>query len=302
MSLGLTVEFIIADAAVNAVIIASLSLGYTMILRTEGFPHLWLVNFMPVGAYASLIVSELWRGSPYLGVPAGFLLGGALGLACHLLIYRRLRAANTGPVYMTLASLGLGVLASAGLGMVAFWLMEQRGIYALGFSLRERDFGFQGVSGAVWVMALLGIVVAVSTLIALRTMPGIAWRAFTEDTGLLQVCGFNPDRVRAASWFFAHGLAASLGSLYAVYYQGNPSMGRGYMSAMALASILGGETLTGSLLAGLGLGAFNSAVFGAIPEAGVDFVYSLKYAVQPILIWVALWFKERIDGLFKGWA
>ena len=296
-------ELALADAAVNAFTIALLGLSYTMILRLEGFPHLWLINFMPVGAYTSFIISELWRASPYLGVPAGFILGGALGLACHVLVYRRLRAANAGPVYMTLGSLGLGILATSGVGILAYWLMEQYSMYTMGFSLRDHDFTLYGVNGAVWVTALLGLLVATSTVFALKANPGVIWRAFTEDPSLLQVCGFDPGKVRAASWFIAHGLAASLGSLYSIYHQGYPTMGYAHLSAMALASILGGETLTGSLVAGLCLGCFNSLVFGSIGAINGDyFYYELKFAAQPAIIWVALWFKERIDRFFEGWA
>jgi len=296
------VEFTLADAAVNAVMVALLGLGYTMILRSEGFPHLWLVNFVPVGAYTSFIFSELWGMSPYLGLPAGFLVGGALGLACYMLFYRRLRAMDVGPVYMTLMSLGLGVLAGAGVNILAYWLMERYSLYTMGFSLRQHDFMLHGVKGAIWITSLLGLIVTASTVHALRGKLGIMWRAFTEDLSLLQVCGCDPGKVRAASWFISHGLAASLGSLYSIHYQGYPTMGYVHVSAMALASILGGETLTGSLLAGLGLGGFTSLLFGSIGLIYGDFFYELKFAAQPAIIWVALWFKDRIDRLFEGVA
>ena len=172
----------------------------------------------------------------------------------------------------------------------------------MGFSLREHDFTFYGVHGAIWMTSLLGLIVTASTVHALRGRLGIMWRAFTEDPSLLQVCGCDPGRVRAASWFISHGLAASLGSLYAIYYQGYPTMGYVHVSAMALASILGGETLTGSLLAGLGLGGFTSLFFGSTGLIYGDFFYELKYAAQPAAIWAALWFKERIDRLFEGVA
>ena len=293
-------EFTLADAVFNAVIVALLGLGYTMILRSEGFPHLWLVNFVPVGAYTSFMFSELWGASPYLGLPTGFLVGGVLGLACYMLVYRRLRAMDVGPVYMTLMSLGLGVLAGAGVNILAYWLMEQYSLYTMGFSLREHDFTLHGINGAIWITSLLGLIVVASTVYALKTRRGVVWRAFTEDLSLLQVCGCDPGKVRAASWFIAHGLAASLGSLYSIYYQGYPSMGYVHLSAMALASILGGETLIGSLLAGLGLGGFISLFFGSIGLIYGDFFYELKFVAQPAIIWIALWFKERIDGLFDG--
>jgi branched-chain amino acid transport system permease protein len=296
------VEFTLADAAVNAVIVALLGLGYTMILRSERFPHLWLVNFVSVGAYTSFMFSELWGASPYLGLPAGFLVGGVLGLACYMLVYRRLRAMDVGPVYMTLMSLGLGILVETGVSVLAYWLIERYSLYTIGFSLRKKDFMLYGINGAIWITSLLGLIVAVSTVQALRGKLGIVWRAFTEDPSLLQVCGCDPGKVRAASWFIAHGLAASLGSLYSIYYQGYPSMGHIHLSAMALASILGGESLMGSLLAGVGLGGFTSLFFGSIGLIYGDFFYALKFAAQPVIIWVALWFKKQIDEFWESWA
>src|SRR4030042_5768458 len=202
---------------------------------------------------------------------------------------------------MTIVSLGIGILATSGASFLAYWLMEQHGLYTMGFSLRDHDFTLNGVNGVVWVTVLLGLLVAALTVFTLKAKPGIIWRAFMEDPSLLQVCGCDPGKIRAASWFIAHGLAASLGSLISIHGQGYASMGHMHLSVMALASLLGGGTILGSLLAGLGLAGFTSIVFGSGGLIYGDvFYYELKFAAHPLLIWGALGFEGRIDRLYEG--
>lgn len=72
------------------------------------------------------------------------------------------------------------------------------------------------------------------------------------------------------------------------------------MTVTALTSILGGETLTGSLLAGSLLSGFLILFFGSLGQIYGDYYHSLRWAVQPMLLWTLLWFKKRIDCFFDG--
>lgn len=79
-----------------------------MIIKSVGFPHLWLVDFMAIGAYASFVSAEILGRSPYLGAPMAFILGGVIGVVFYWAVIRRLHDRDMSPVYMTLGSRGLG--------------------------------------------------------------------------------------------------------------------------------------------------------------------------------------------------
>lgn len=108
-------EVTIAGLIVYAVVVAALSLCFTMITWSDGFPHLWLVDFMAIGTYASFVSTEILRRSPYLGAPMAFILGGVIGVAFYWAVIRRLHDRDMSPVYMTLGSLGLGCVIRSSL-------------------------------------------------------------------------------------------------------------------------------------------------------------------------------------------
>lgn len=298
--LFLCVEVTVAGVVVHAMAVGALSLSYTMIIRSDGFPHLWLGDFMAIGAYASLISVKVLGHSPYLGIPEAFILGGVIGVLFYRAVLKKLHDRGMGPVYMTLGSLGLGILVSAGAYCLAYWLRERFALYSMSVSLKEYDSSFLGVPTVVYVSLTLGAALLLSVIYLPKAPQGVIWRAFNEDTCLLQVCGCDPHRVRAWVWFVASGLTASLGSLYSLQHVATGSIGKTFMTVMALTCILGGETLTGSLLAGSLLSGFFTLFFGSLGQIHGDFYYSLRWAVQPILLWTLLWFKENIDRFFDG--
>jgi branched-chain amino acid transport system permease protein len=201
--LFLCVEVTLAGVVVHATAVGALSLNYTMIMRSDGFPHLWLGDFMTIGAYASFVFVKVLGQSPYLGMPTAFILGGVIGVLFYRAVIKKLHDRGVGPVYMTLGSLGLGVLISVGAYILAYWLKERFYLYSTSFSLTEYDSSLLGVPTVVYVSSTLAAALLLSVTYLPKAPQGVTWRERSTKT---RVCfrsaaatptGFGPG---SGSW------------------------------------------------------------------------------------------------------
>jgi len=289
MSLGSWAE-LIASGLITGGVYALVALGLNLqygLMRILNIAH---GEFLMLGAFLTWAAHESLGWSPLLMLPVSFLLLGALGLAIHRLVFRRL----------TLTSANLDVFEARGL-MVSFGLMFLVQNFAQsvwGGDLRGYDYLAEPVAigGAQFAgnkLLLLGLALVISgALIALLrlTLLGKGVRALLQSPTGAQLVGIDTERLHPLMFGLGLGLSGLAGCLLSMSYTISPGMGEPYTVTALIVITLGGfGSMTGALVGGLGL--------GVVEALGMHFSNpSLKSLLSyGIFIAVLLW---RPNGLF----
>ncbi|NQU23856.1 MAG: branched-chain amino acid ABC transporter permease [Candidatus Nealsonbacteria bacterium] len=221
-------------ASIYLVVAAGISLAYS-VTRFFHFAHAAVIA---CGAY-SVFVLHVWVGLP-LSISALIAapLGGAVGLALELLIYRPLRRKAAGPLVLLLASIGAYVVL--------------QNVMSLAFGDASRSIrptsvqeGLPFLGARITCVQLISIAVALALLIILltafvRTRWGKMARAVMSDPELASVSGINVDGVILWVSFVASMLAATGGILQSLDVDMTPTMGMTALLAGVVAAVVGG--------------------------------------------------------------
>jgi len=290
MSFGAWLE-LIASGLITGGIYALVALGLNLqygLMRILNIAH---GEFLMLGAFATWFAQTQFGISPLLMVPVAFALLMGLGLLIHRLVFRRL----------TRGSANVDVFEARGL-MVSFGLMflvQNFASLVWGGELRGYDYLTEPVSvgGAQFAgnkLLLLAVALAASlALIVLlkKTLLGKGVRALMQSPTGAQLVGIDTERLHPLMFGLGLGLSGLAGCLLSMSYAISPAIGEPYTVTALIVITLGGfGSMTGSLVAGLGL--------GVIEALGMHFTSpSLKSLLSyGIFIAVLLW---KPNGLFK---
>jgi branched-chain amino acid transport system permease protein len=191
-------------ALVYGCAVALLGTGFTLVHVSSDFPHLGLIHYSALGAYVGYTIAELLGISPYLGLPLAFLVGGGVNAGFYLTVVAAMQRRGMKDVMLAVSTLvGSFVMVSL-INIYTFWFNEATGAYSRAFSLRDAR------------APIASFVVLTASVLLLRrllsgTRLGAAVRGSAESRELASVCGVDPFRVQAFSWFVAGGLAAVWG-------------------------------------------------------------------------------------------
>jgi len=222
-----------ASAIVYGCAVALLGTGFTLVHVSSDFPHLGLVQYSALGAYVGYTLVELLGLSPYLGLPLAFLLGGAVNAAFYSTVVAAMQRRGMSEVMLAVSTLAGSIVMVALVNMYAYWIRETFYTYSMSFILRD-----------AWAPLVSLVVVAASVLILRRllggTRLGVAVMGSAESRELTSICGVDPFRVQAFSWFAAGGIASAAGLLYVLQFMGSPSIWVKLFTVTFAASFLGG--------------------------------------------------------------
>lgn len=201
--------------------------GYTLAAFQQWVPNFWLAAAVSVTLVAAMAGLFYWH------VPRKMLLA---------------------PHWVTMVStLGFAIAIEGIAG--AIWLGRTQTVSTPWQpTLVPMGFGAQ-VSNAALIQTVIVLVVIGALLLVLRS-PGIgaAFRAAADEPALLAVRGISPFWFYIAAWLLGGALAALAG----VFYASGQSAGLGAAAvgfAAFPAAIIGGlDSVSGALIAGLGLG------------------------------------------------
>ena len=256
---------------VYASTVALIATAFTLIHMASDFPNLYTGSFMGFGIYSAYLSAQFLGITPYVGVPMGFLLGGAVAATFYWLVIRTLQRRGTDDVRLALSTIGLMLLLGAVAGILVFWMITYGGLYASAFKLSGYDFQLLNMQGVILVAPLTAIA---STLILRRmlggTRLGAALRGSSENRELAMVCGVEPYRIQALAWFTAGGLVGVAGALYPLYFVGDS-----YVGCCTLFTVIMASSILG------GLGSTSWAIVGAFLiaplQAVVEYAFSMTY-------------------------
>lgn len=255
---------LLLDILSSAAILYLVAAGLLMIfgvMKIINFAH---GAFLTIGAYASLVVTQLGL-NPWLALPVALLAGALAGMAIEYLVVR--------PLYRRPLD---AILATWGLGIVIAQLIT------LGFG-REAQFVNSPVSGPLNVLGteysayrvvLMGMAVALAAAMGLlltKTRFGLVTRAVIMNEELARGLGIHAGRVRFFTFSLGAGLGCLAGTLITPLSSVDPNMGIPWLINAFMLVMVAGSSMLGLAAAALLFGGiqivlstFVSPVLGGI--------------------------------------
>jgi len=239
----------------NGAIYALFALGFTLVFSVLDRLNLAHAAVYTVGAYVGIELVGDAGLAIWLAVPLVFVAGGVLGVVIERVGFAPLKRRPDGHFG--------GMIASIALGAMFVSLLQQRyGAATRRFppdtfpSHRFELFGARITLLQIVVIAVsLGLTLALWVLVT-RTGVGRAMRAVAENPHAARICGVNVDAITATTFALSSGLGAVAGVLFALSVN-TASLEMGYnveLKGLAVIIVGGMGSITGALVAGLGIG------------------------------------------------
>jgi neutral amino acid transport system permease protein len=190
------------NGLVQGLVVGLGALALTLVFGIARFPNAATGDTMTFGAYTALTVHKA-SGSLVLGSIAA--VGGAavLALVAYLTVFKRL--AGRSVVSLLVASIGIGFMIRAGLG-IAFGHQQQVFNVPLSRPIRIAGLAINPLDLQLAVVAAVALA-AVFAILYLTPI-GRQMRAVADNRDLARVSGIRPERVMTAMWLIAGGVCA----------------------------------------------------------------------------------------------
>lgn len=271
---------------VTGSILAVATVGFSMIRQTEGFLNIAHGQFLALGAFLGLLLTDSVGLPIWVAGPLAAVLVGLLGVAVSTIIFRPI--SGRGALAQLFSSIGLAYILY-GVMLVLFGADVR--IYPVTFG-RQFSVGSVGITlGEILIIALAALSVVALHLFLTRTAIGIWIRAVAGDRSLAQVRGVRVDRISWTVWFVASSLAGLAGVLLGVVGSVNSELGWANILLILAAAVLGGlGSVYGVIGSGLLLGLVMDLSSIVIPSA-----YRLVVAFGALILVLVF----RPEGLFS---
>jgi branched-chain amino acid transport system permease protein len=267
------------------VLLSSLSSASILLIATVGlavvFGLMGVINlahgeFLMIGAYTALTATK-W-GVPYvLSIPIAVAVTMAIGATVEILIIRRLY----GRLFDTmLATWGLSI-ALYQLAVLIF------GTVTPGIGMPRYSFKIGAYSLAGYPLLMIGVAALMGLFVYVlmtQTVYGMKARAAIQVPDMAQAIGIDSSRVNTLTFSIGCGLAGFAGAVLLPIVPATPSMGFAFVIKAFLTVVVAGPvTLTGSVLAAIGLGGGASITASFLTSVAGDAFFFLATA---LLLWL----------------
>ena len=274
----------ILQQLINGLVLGSgyalIAIGWTVLLgaaRLVNFAHGQLYM---LGAFVAWAVMTTLGVNYFLAVPIAVVVLGLLGVVLQGLMLRPVMQQNL--TSLMIVTLGFGYIFQGGASRL-FGGDPERFVSPLQSAeirIGEIWFTWQDVLTLVGTLLLFGVL----WLVLNRTRVGAVVRSVAEDPKLAQLFGINAARVYVGVFVFECAAVALGAGLVAPRSPILTSMGFDEVILTFVVVVLGGiGSVTGSLVAGFGLGLFT-ALFGAL----VSSAYTTAAAFFVLLAFLVL--------------
>jgi len=243
-----------------------LSLVYG-IIRFANFAH---GDFLTAGAYVSLFMVTgilSWIGIPdntfgslsfgwrmVIAFPVSMVAVSGVAILLDRILYRKLRIKGSGPIMMTMSSLGAAFI----LRMIILIIWSSDSLFYRPGVLRpalELPLGIKIRPDQILILFAVFALVSLLHLFLQNTKMGKAMRATADNMELALISGIDTERIIIWTWGIGGALAAAGGILYGIDVQLHPYMGWNFLIPLFAATILGSiGNIYGALIGGLTIG------------------------------------------------
>jgi branched-subunit amino acid ABC-type transport system permease component len=206
--------------------------------------------YITIGAYAPILVAIALnaRISPFVAVPFAFLVGAAVALAAHMLVFSPLTKRNSSPVTLMIASMGAWIFIK-----YAFYalldILQKAWSTPLFYTTSNVNIPEQiEVVGLVlnakflMVVGLTSLSLSLLLVFLTRTKLGMALRAIADNSDLAQISGISKEQVLRVTWIISGGIAAISGFIWSLFSYVSPEVGDTVILQVFACSVIGGLT------------------------------------------------------------
>ncbi|RRR98396.1 urea ABC transporter permease subunit UrtB [Glycomyces terrestris] len=265
------------------------ALGLSLTFGQMGVVNMAHGEFIMAGCYTAYVVQQAVGdagASLLIALPAGFLVGGAMGLVLETLLIRRLYHR---PLDTLLVTFGVGLILQQA-------ARDVFGAPAVNVSVPEALRGGVDLLGVtvprtrLFIMALAVVAVTAVALVLRFTPAGRRIRAVVGNRDLAETAGISSRSVDAATFFIGSGLAGVAGVALTLIGSTSPTTGQSYLVDAFLVVVAGGlGRIKGAVVAAVALGALQ-AVFETYSTASL--------AKVGVFIVIVVFLQLRPQGLF----
>ncbi len=236
------------------------AVGLSLVFGVTKFLNVAHGEFLMFGGYASFWLFTLLGVDPFASIPLSMLFLVLIGLLVYRLLFSRMAKLPTQEKIRNTLLVGFGLGLILQNVALRLWTADNRGITP---SYAREALTILGVR--LPYVRVASLILAFVFLFALqlflrRTYTGKAIRATVEDWEAATLMGIDVHRVYLLSFLLAAALAGAAGTLVAVGYSVEPTMGMHWTLKGLIVLVMGGiGSITGTLVGGLILGVAESA-------------------------------------------
>ena len=232
---------------------AIIALGYTMvygIAKMLNFAHGYVIM---IGSFVVFITTSATGMNPLLAVLLSVVVCTILGMVIERLAYKPLRGAS--PLAVLITAIGVSYFLQ-NIALLLFGANPKSFTSVVKIPALNLAGGKLIISGETIVTIVTCIVIMIVLTMFMKTKPGQAMLAVSEDKGAAQLMGVNVNKTISLTFAIGSGLAAIAGVLLCSAY---PSL-TPYTGSMPgikafVAAVFGGiGSIPGALLGGVILG------------------------------------------------
>ncbi len=236
------------------------ALGLSLVFGVTKFLNVAHGELLMFGGYASFWAVSLLGLDPFLTIPTTILALLAVGVILYKLLFARMVKLPEETKIKNTLLVGFGLSVILQNLALRFWTADDRGITA---AYSSQALTILGVRFPL--VRLISLGTALVFLLALhlflrKTYTGKAIRATVQDWEAATLMGIDIHKVYLLAFALGAALAGVAGTLVAVNYSIEPSMGLNWTLKALIVMVMGGlGSITGTLVGGLALGLTESA-------------------------------------------
>ena len=247
------------NGALAGLMYSLVAMGIVLIYKSSSVPNLAQGALTMLGAYVVLAYANGAGAPMWLAIPLAMVTMCGVGVGIERVALRRL--AGRPVVMILMMTLGLDIFVRATTMAVGGGTARPLRIgisddpLFLGPLLLNRAY----VVGAVVALLLFGLLV-----MFFHTRRGVVLRAIADDYMASWSVGISVERGVALSWALSSLVATAAGVLWGSIQGVDQSLSLLLLKGITVAVLGGMDSLGGAILAGIGLGAFESLASGVL--------------------------------------
>jgi len=236
------------------------ALGLSLVFGVTKFLNVAHGELLMFGGYASFWVFSILGADPFLTIPSTIIFLLLIGFVLYKLLFGRMVKLTEEVKIKNTLLVGFGLSVILQNLALRFWTADDRGITA---SYSAAALTVLGVRFPI--VRLASLCIALVFFLALhfflrKTYTGKAIRATVQDWEAATLMGINIHKVYLLACVLGAALAGVAGTLVAVNYSIEPSMGLNWTLKALIVMVLGGlGSIPGTFVGGLALGVTESA-------------------------------------------
>ena len=237
---------------------AIIALGYTMVYGIAKMLNFAHGDVIMIGSFVVFITTSATGMNPLLAVLLSVVICTVLGIVIERLAYKPLRGAS--PLAVLITAIGVSYFLQ-NIALLLFGANPKSFTSVVKVPALNLAGGKLIISGETIVTIVTCLVIMIILTMFMKTKPGQAMLAVSEDKGAAQLMGVNINKTISLTFAIGSGLAAIAGVLLCSAY----------------------PTLTPYTGAMPGIKAFTAAVFGGIGSIPGAFIGGILLGVIEIL-------------------